>query len=663
MKNMTFLAGSALAILASSPAGAEEYTYLITDRPSGTMKVTQQGQERSVDYSYNDRGRGHELKQIFRISPSGLLESTSVTGVDYLKVPVDESFAVKEGKASWTSRVDAGSVPAKGAFYIAHQRTPEHWAALTRALRAAPGQSLDLLPSGRARLRKHGDLEVSGDGGAKEKVTLYAIEGVGVGSTPVWFDSKGELFFTGASWSSTVRKGFEKAAATLLREQGRVLSAAEATAARALGRRPSMALLIRNANLFDAASRSMRARTSVLVRGNRIEAVGPDGTIAVPAGAEIIDAGGKSLLPGLWDMHVHLGQDFAGLLHLGAGVTSVRDLASDTDELMARRKRFDSGELIGPRIFMAGFIDGSGPMAGPSKVLAGTPDEIVKHVNRYADLGYEQIKLYSSLKPELVPVAVKAARARGMRVSGHIPAGMIAADALKADFDEIQHANFIMLNFFPEVAAETHTMKRLTVVGDRGAGLDLQSPEVRSFIAELKAKDIVVDPTLSVFEVQFTAGSKDATPGLMPVLHRLPPLVARGAYGNGMAKGEAQLAQYRASWKKMVAMVGELHRAGVRLVPGTDGFPGFMLHRELELWAEAGISNLDILRAATLGAASVNKHDKELGSVEAGKLADLVLVDGDPSKAISNIRKTRLVIKDGVIFDPRALYAQIGIQP
>jgi imidazolonepropionase-like amidohydrolase len=278
-------------------------------------------------------------------------------------------------------------------------------------------------------------------------------------------------------------------------------------------------------------------------------------------------------------------------------------------------------------------------------------------------LGYEQIKLYSSLKPELVPIAAKAARARGMRVSGHIPAGMIATDALKAGFDEIQHANFVLLNFFPDVAPDTHTMKRLTAVAERGGGLDLQSAEVRSFIAELKAKDIVVDPTLSVFEVQFNAGPKDPTPGLIPVLHRLPPTSARGAYGNGMASGESQLAQYRASWKKMVAMVGELHRAGVRLVPGTDGFPGFMLHRELELWSQAGISNLDILHAATLGAASVNKHDKELGSIEVGKLADLVLVDGDPSQAISDIRKTHLVIKGGVIFEPRALYAQVGVQP
>ena len=346
MRMKALLAGSALAFLASFPASAEEYTYLIADRPSGTMKVTLRGGDRSVDYSYNDRGRGHELKQIIRVSQRGLLESTSVTGVDYLKVPVEETFALKEGKANWTSRVDSGSVPAKGAFYIPHQRTPEHLAALARALRAAPGQSLDLLPTGRAKLRRHGDLEVTGDGDLKEKVTLYAIEGIGLGSSPVWLDAEGELFFTGASWSGTVRKGFEKAAATLVSEQAETLREAEAAAAKALGRRPSAALLIRNANLFDAPSKTMRAGTTVLVRGDRIEAVGPDGTIAIPPGAEIIDAGGKSLLPGLWDMHVHLGQDFAGPLHLGAGVTSVRDLASDTDELLARRKRFDSGELV-----------------------------------------------------------------------------------------------------------------------------------------------------------------------------------------------------------------------------------------------------------------------------------------------------------------------------
>lgn len=662
MRSIAFLAGSALAFLASSPAAAEEYTYLISDRASGTMQVTQQGQERSVVFSFNDRGRGVDLKQVSKFGPAGTIRSTWIKGVDYLKVPLEETFGLEGSIASWKSRVDAGSSSANQAFYIPYLSPPEHWAALARALLAAPGQSLDLLPAGRATLRKHSAIEVSGFGGAKETATLYTIVGTELGPKPIWLDTKGELFFNGSSWAGTIRKGFEKAAPTLVGEQGKAISAAEVAAAKSLGRRPA-AVLIRNANLFDAKSKSMRPGTSVLLRGNRIEVVGPDASIVAPAGAEIIDAGGKSLLPGLWDMHVHLTQNTAGLLHLGGGVTSVRDLANDTDELIARRKRFDSGELPGPRISMGGFIDGPGPMAGPTKVLAATPEEIIEHINRYADLGYDQIKLYSSVRPDLVPVAVKAAHARGMSVSGHVPATMIARDVVNAGFDEIQHANFIVLNFFPETARDTATMKRISDPAELAVNLDMDSPEVRSFIAELKAKDIVVDPTLGVFEAQFTAASTDATPGLKPVLDRLPPTLARGAYGNGLAKNEAQLAQYRASWKKMLAMVGALHRGGVRIVPGTDGMAGFMLHRELELWAQAGIPNLDILHAATLGAASVNRHGKELGSIEAGKLADLVLVDGDPSKAISDIRRTRLVIKDGVIFDPRALYAQIGIRP
>ena len=112
----------------------------------------------------------------------------------------------------------------------------------------------------------------------------------------------------------------------------------------------------------------------------------------------------------------------------------------------------------------------------------------------------------------------------------------------------------------------------------------------------------------------------------------------------------------------MIRMVGELHRAGVRLVPGTDAFPGFILDREFELWAKAGIPNADILYAATFGAASVNHHDKELGSIEPGKFADLVLFDGDPSKNINDLRKPAVVIKNGVVFDPKALYAQVGIR-
>jgi imidazolonepropionase-like amidohydrolase len=139
--------------------------------------------------------------------------------------------------------------------------------------------------------------------------------------------------------------------------------------------------------------------------------------------------------------------------------------------------------------------------------------------------------------------------------------------------------------------------------------------------------------------------------------------VARGAYGGGMAKDDAQRAQYRAAYAKMLDMLGRLHKAGIRMVPGTDGFDGFLLHREFELWAKAGIPNADILYAATLQAASVNHHDNRLGSIEPGKLADMVLISGDPSKDISAMRHATWVMKGGVTYDPAKLYAEVGVRP
>jgi imidazolonepropionase-like amidohydrolase len=652
---------SAMALLAASAAAAGDYTVLTTGRPSGAMTVAGDGAGRTVTYSYNDRGRGPDLKETYRVGPDGLVEQVATKGVDYLKAPVDETFSRAGGKGTWSSQADSGSSDAK-AFYVTYQSTPEDAAVLVRALLKAPGGKLGILPAGEARIRKVLDKAVEGPGGAKETVTLYAVEGLGLTPFPVWLDARGELFFSGATWSGTIRKGWEAAAAGVVAAQDEAFRTREREVAKTLARKPESALAITNANLFDAKAKVMRAGMTVVVRGDRIAAVGADGKVAIPAGAEVVDAKGKALLPGLWDMHVHISDNSEGPLQLAAGVTSVRDMANDIDELNARRKRFDSGELVGPRIFMAGFIDGPGPLAAPTKILASTPEEVTAFINRYADLGYEQIKLYSSLKPELVAVATKAAHARGLRVSGHIPAGMTADQAVDAGYDEIQHVNFVMLNFYPDAAKDTASMKRFQVIGDRAATFDVNAPAVQAFLRKLHDKDIVVDPTVATFEGMFTAEPRKADPSLAAALHRLPPAVARGAYGGGMAKDDAQRAQYTAAYAKMVEMVGALHKAGVRMVPGTDGFDGFLLEREFELWARAGIPNADIIYAATLGSASVNHHDKDLGSVEVGKLADIILVDGDPSKDISDLRKVSWVMKDGTVFDPKALYAAVGVR-
>jgi imidazolonepropionase-like amidohydrolase len=392
-------------------------------------------------------------------------------------------------------------------------------------------------------------------------------------------------------------------------------------------------------------------------------AVGPDGSVALPEGAEIVEGKGKTLLPGLWDMHVHVGSDVDGILYLASGITSVRDLGNDLDRITDRRIRFDSGAALGPRILTSVLIDGPGPFAGPTKFLVATEDEGRAAIDACVTAGCTGLKIYSSIKPELVPALVRAAHAKGIRASGHVPAFMTADQAVRAGYDEIHHANFLFLNFLFDKVQDTRTPARFIAVGENAASLDLGSPAVREFVRMLQVRGVVVDPTAGAFEGLFLD-----RPGRIPeawagIGDRLPPQVRRGLLAGGLPVPEGDDARYRASFDAVLKMVRLLHDQGVRIVAGTDGFAGFTLPRELELYVRAGIPPAEVLQIATLGAASVAHRADELGTVTPGKRADVVLVDGRPAERISDVRKVSLVVKDGVVYDPAALFRSVGVRP
>ena len=360
-------------------------------------------------------------------------------------------------------------------------------------------------------------------------------------------------------------------------------------------------------------------------------------------------------------MHAHVGEN-DGLLNLAAGVTTVRDLANDTDSLLARRKRIEQGREIGTRIVLAGVIDSPGPYQAPTKVLVSTEQEARAAVDNYVRLGYVQIKIYSSVKPDLVPAIIDEAHKHGLRVSGHIPAEMTADQCVELGYDEIQHANFLMLNFMPDVK-NTNTPSRFTEVAKRGADLDLNSAQVQAFVRLLEEHHTALDPTLSVLE-ELLAGPAGKVPrGFLPVARRLPPQVQRGLMASALTPPAGLEGRYRQSFEKMMELVGLMYQAGIPIEDGTDSMAGFALHRELELHVQAGIPASKVLQSATLGAAGIMKLDHDLGSVTPGKLADLTLVDGDPVGNISNVRRTALVVKDGIVYKPEELYAALGVMP
>jgi imidazolonepropionase-like amidohydrolase len=414
--------------------------------------------------------------------------------------------------------------------------------------------------------------------------------------------------------------------------------------------------------LFDPRDLSVTASTSVIIGGDRIVRVGADADIKTPANAEVIDAGGKFLMPGLWDNHQHFSDD-VGALDLANGVTSARDLANDTDSFLGRVARFDNGTELGPRVLKAGIIDGTGELAGPTKMRADNAEEAIKHVDWYADHGYAQIKIYSSIKPELVPIMADRAHARGMRVSGHVPAFMSARQFVENGADEIQHINFIFLNFlFPEVK-ETRNRDRFIKVAERAREFTPDKPEVRDFIKFLKQHHTVVDPTLVAFEGLFCGDPTAITPGLEEIIPRFPPQIRRAMRSGALEAPREKEAAYRESFPAILRLVKALHGAGVTIIPGTDALAGYMLHHELELYVRAGIPANEVLRMATLTSAEVMGVNKDCGVIAAGKLADLILIDGDPTKNIRDLGKITTVIKGGALYDPAAIEKALGITP
>ena len=649
------------AARAGGSATARQDEILMLGNPAGSQSVSTGADGRTqAEYSFNDRGRGDHIVASWKLDSAGVLTGFEASGNDYMKVPVTESFRIAGGKATWSNRSEHGSTAvAREAFYVPVNAPPEIFGVLARALLKAPGHRLALLPAGEARLEK-----VDLPNGPDAALALYTISGLDFSPTPVWLRQDGTTaaWIAFGGWFSVLPEALHKEQPQLLAAQQQASAAWSERVARETTRIPRGDVLISNARLFDPRDLSVTPGMSVLVRGAHIVRVAPDADVAAAAGTEVIDAHGRFLMPGLWDNHQHFG-DNIGALDLANGVTSARDMANDTDEFPKRLARFDAGSELGPRVWKSGIIDGTGPFAGPTKMRIETAAQAVADVDWYADHGYGQIKIYSSIPPPIVPVIAAEAHARGLRVSGHVPAFMSAEQFVAAGADEIQHLNFIVLDFlYPEVQ-ETRNMNRFTAVAAHAREFTPDKPQVRAFIAYLARHHTVLDPTLNVFEAQFCGDAAAVTPGLETLAPRMPPQIRRGMLSGALVVPKGEESAYREALPAMLTLLKALYEAGVTIIPGTDSLAGYELHHELALYARAGIPPAEVLRMATLTSALVVGANGERGVIAPGKLADLILVDGDPSVHIADIDRIDVVMKGGRIYDPARIEAALGITP
>jgi imidazolonepropionase-like amidohydrolase len=631
-------------VIQGNPAG----TQTVEAQPDGTIRA---------EYSYNDRGRGDHITASWKLDNAGVPIAYDGHGNDYMKAPVEEHFEIKNGRAGWKNRSEQGEQAISGeAFYLPMNAPPEFFGVLARALLKAPNHKLPLLPAGEATIEKEGKI-TSGN----SECTQYRITGLGFSPQPIWLDRNGTSVSV-SPWFSVVPDGFESSLTQLRDAQQKTDVAWSERIARALAHTPRGDLVIRNARLFDPRDLRVTPGTSVVVSGERIVRIALDADVKPPANAEVIDGKGRFLMPGLWDNHQHF-SDNDGALDLANGVTSARDMANDTDTFLQRIARFDNGSELGPRVLKAGIIDGTGEFAGPTKMRVDTAEQAIRDVDWYADHGYAQIKIYSSVKPELVPIIADHAHARGLRVSGHVPAFMSARQFVEGGADEIQHLNFIVLNFlFPEVK-ETRNRDRFIKVAEHASEFSPDKTEVRDFINFLRKRHTVLDPTINLFEGLFCGDPSAITPGLEQIVPRFPPQVRRAMRSGALEVPPNSQAAYREAFPAMMRLLKAIHDAGITIIPGTDALAGYTLHHELELYTRAGIAPAEVLRMATWTPALVMGVNKDRGVIAPGKLADMILVDGDPTKNIRDIDKITTVVKGGKVYDPKAIEKALGVAP
>jgi len=541
---------------------------------------------------------------------------------------------------------------------------PEFIGVLARALLKARAHRLQLLPAGMARLERIGPLSAKSD---PANFIQYQIEGLDLTPLTVWLDREGNTAAVIRGFTAVLPASAQSLLPQLTQAQSQAAQLWSDRIAREQTHLPAQGVLIHDARLFDPRDLSVTPDMSVLIRGAHVVRVSADADLTAPAGVEQIDAHGRFLMPGLWDNHEHFG-DNTGVLDLANGVTSARDMGNDTDEFLERVARFDAGTELGPRVFKAGLIDGTGPFAAPVGMRIESAAQAIADVHWYAEHGYGQIKIYSSMPPALVPLIADTAHALGLRVSGHVPAFMSARQFVDAGADEIQHLNFIVLNFLFDQVKDTRDMTRFTAVAAHARELDPDSAAVHEFIGFLGRHHTVLDPTMNAFEALFCGDPAATTPGLEQIAARLPVQVRRRQRSGALAVPRGEEAAYREAFPSMLRLLRALYEAGVTIIPGTDATPqyglaGYGLHHELELYVRAGIPAAEVLRMATLTSAAVVGVDGARGVIAPGKLADLILVDGDPTVHITDLDRIDLVMKGGQLYDPASIEQALSIAP
>ncbi|PZQ60243.1 MAG: amidohydrolase [Phenylobacterium zucineum] len=658
------LAGAVTALMLSSPALAEmqKFTVIANGEKVGHVTADVQARSAAVDYAVSNNGRGPKLREKVTFDPAGMPVIWDIEGSSLFGSPVTEHYAWKAGSAEWTSQADKGAVPsARPLLYIGNDVSPWMLGVYVKQLLKAPNKTLPVAPAGELRLTEVRKITL-GEGKAAIPLTVYELSGIDLAPDYVLVDAKGEMFATGGG--GVIREGYE-AHYPRLQELAREIAVARAEAAqKKLAHKFDGVVRIRNVRIYDPHTMKVGGPSTVVVFRDRITLVEPEGSPGAEArpGETVIDGQGGTLVPGLHDMHSHTSFS-SNLFNLAAGVTATRDQGNDNEELLHMLTELKAGRLAGPRIVRNGFLEGRSPYSARHGFIADSLDGAIKDVRWYAEHGYWQVKLYNSFNPDWIAPVAKEAKRLGMGVTGHVPAFSSPDKVILAGYDDIAHINQLMLGWILDPTEDTRTPLRLTGMA-RGKDLDLKSERVQTTVRLMKEHHVALDTTAMILERLMLSRSGQVQAGDAPYLDHVPIGYQRYRKRNFVTINTPQDdADYQAGFKKVLEVLKMLDDEGIQLLPGTDDGTGFSNLRELEVYVMAGISPGKALRLSTLDAETYFGRDRELGSIERGKLADFFLVEGDPTADISAVRRNRMTMVGGVAYYPSEIYEHLAIKP
>jgi imidazolonepropionase-like amidohydrolase len=638
----TLESGSLTVHLLLHPIGTETYEVHRVD-PGAQLQM-------DATLEYSDRGNKRTQTASLRMRRDYTPESLEVKGrtAGSFKIENATTALVREGDAD-------RKFPVPRQFFVAFGNTPfstqtmllRYWLGHGRPQRLTIPRIGTAAEDSRIELVGEDSISIAGKSVALKR---YTITNLAFGKEVLWLNDQAQLAavmtFAGGLPFEAIRTEYEPALQQIVRsgvaEEMRILAAFDDQAPP----ENSGAFAIAGAMLVDAVTGHAPIPDSVvIVQGGRITAAGSRDRVQIPSGMPVVNGNGQTLLPGLWEMHTHFSGVELGPALLAAGVTTARDCGGEFEFLVAARDAVEKQHALAPRLLLAGLVDGGGPGAFGA-LTADSPEEARLVVAYYHAAEFQQLKLYTLLKPNVVAALAAEAHRFGMTVTGHVPSAMNAFEAVEAGMDQINHLNFVS------------QMMRAPGTHDP---IDFKSDLAAKAIQFFQEHHTVIDPTASWGEMAGHTQDMDVSafePGIAKAPYTLASkFMSLGAPATGSAAFQARISEN-------LAVIGALHQAGIPIVAGSDtGLIGYGLDREIELYVKAGMTPLEAIQSATIVPAHAMQMDREAGTIEVGKRADLILVDGNPLQNISDIRKVSSVVANGRRYDCKKLWKAAGFHP